>query len=105
MRRSTWISGNCAPDGKRAGSVGILLTLTNIGGVISGQIYQTDAGPKFILGHAWSLGSLAVAWIGWWFIRALYMRREAGKDKALAEGHTDSSEVFTDRSPEFRYQI
>lgn len=96
---------NCAPDGKRAASLGILLTLTNIGGVISGQIYQSGAGPKFILGHAWSLGSLAIAWIGWWFIRALYIRREAGKDKALADGYSGSTEVVTDRSPEFRYQI
>lgn len=28
-----WLSGNCAPDGKRAASLGIQLTLTNIGGV------------------------------------------------------------------------
>jgi hypothetical protein len=32
-----WLSGNCAPDGKRAASLGIQLTLTNIGGVVSGQ--------------------------------------------------------------------
>jgi hypothetical protein len=32
-----WLSLNCAPDGKRAASVGITLTLTNIGkGCISG---------------------------------------------------------------------
>ena len=96
---------NCAPDGKRAASLGILLTLTNIGGIVSGQIYQSNAGPKFTLGHAWSLGSLSVAWIGWWFIRALYKKREAGKDKALAEGLSESSETITDRSPGFRYQI
>jgi hypothetical protein len=28
-----WLSGNCAPDGKRAGSLGVQLTLTNLGGV------------------------------------------------------------------------
>ncbi|CAN9305444.1 unnamed protein product [Alternaria alternata] len=42
----TWLSANCAPDGKRAASLGILLTLTNIGGVVSGQIYQSNAAPK-----------------------------------------------------------
>ncbi|GJN79924.1 high-affinity nicotinic acid transporter [Purpureocillium lilacinum] len=101
----TWISANCAPDGKRAASIGILLTLTNIGGIVSGQIYQSGAGPKYILGHSWSLGCLAFAWINWWFIRALYRRREAAKNRLLAEDAVDSSEEFTDRSPDFRYQI
>ncbi|KAF4309693.1 hypothetical protein GTA08_BOTSDO01874 [Botryosphaeria dothidea] len=63
-----WLSGNCAPDGKRAASLGILLTLTNIGGVVAGQIYQTNAAPRFFLGHGWSLGCLAFAWCGWYII-------------------------------------
>lgn len=100
-----WLSGNCAPDGKRAASIGILLTLTNIGGVVSGQIYQTKAAPAYTLGHAWSLGCLSVAWIGWWIVRAIYKRREAWKDKALAEGVVVPPEQFTDRSPEYRYQF
>lgn len=76
---SAWLSCNCAPDGKRAASLGILLTLTNIGGIVSGQIYRGKVAPAFTLGHAWSLGCLVFAWIGWWFVRALYKRREAGK--------------------------
>ncbi|KAI1735204.1 retrograde regulation protein 2 [Xylaria scruposa] len=100
-----WISANCAPDGKRAASLGILLTLTNIGGVISGQIYQSGAGPAFTLGHAWSLGSLSIAWFGWWIVRMIYKKRQIHKDKALAEGITISEGSFTDRSPSFRYQI
>ncbi|CZR54239.1 related to allantoate transport protein [Phialocephala subalpina] len=100
-----WLSGNCAPDGKRAASLGILLTLTNIGGVVSGQIYQTKAAPKYTLGHAWSLGCLAFAWCGWWIVRAIYIRREKGKDKALAEGVVIEAEGYTDRAPDFRYQF
>ncbi|KAF2221518.1 retrograde regulation protein 2 [Elsinoe ampelina] len=105
-----WLSGNCAPDGKRAGSVGILLTLTNVGGVVSGQIYYSKAAPAFTLGHAWSLGCLALAWCGWWGVRAIYTRREAWKDRMIAEGWREGreeaeGEVFTDRSPGFRYQF
>ncbi|CAN9265466.1 unnamed protein product [Alternaria alternata] len=84
----TWLSANCAPDGKRAASLGILLTLTNIGGVVSGQIYQSNAAPKYTLGHAWSLGCLAFAWCGWWIIRAIYKRREKRKDTKLARGYS-----------------
>jgi hypothetical protein len=102
----TWLSANCAPDGKRAASLGILLTLTNIGGVVSGQIYQSNAAPKYILGHAWSLGCLAFAWCGWWFVRAMYKMREAGKDRKITEGYVRGEGVgYTDREPEFRYQI
>lgn len=98
-----WLSGNCAPDGKRAGSVGILLTLTNIGGVVSGQIYYSKAAPQYRLGHAWSLGCLVFAWIGWWGVRALYKRRDAGKAKARDEGVVVPAAEFTDRSPNFTY--
>ncbi|KAI4679974.1 uncharacterized protein J4E88_005864 [Alternaria novae-zelandiae] len=102
----TWLSANCAPDGKRAASLGILLTLTNIGGVVSGQIYQSNAAPKYTLGHAWSLGCLAFAWCGWWVVRAMYRRREKRKDVKLDQGYTmPVGKQYTDREPDFRYQI
>jgi len=102
----TWLSANCAPDGKRAASLGILLTLTNIGGVVSGQIYQSNAAPKYTLGHAWSLGCLAFAWCGWWIIKAIYRRREKRKDAKLARGYSmPAGKQYTDREPDFRYQI
>ncbi|RYO54574.1 putative transporter [Alternaria tenuissima] len=102
----TWLSANCAPDGKRAASLGILLTLTNIGGVVSGQIYQSNAAPKYTLGHAWSLGCLAFAWCGWWIIRAIYKRREKRKDTKLTQGYSmPIGKQYTDREPDFRYQI
>ncbi|KAF1972735.1 retrograde regulation protein 2 [Bimuria novae-zelandiae CBS 107.79] len=102
----TWLSVNNAPDGKRAASIGILLTLTNIGGVVSGQIYYSGAAPRYILGHAWSLGCLAFAWCGWWVVRAIYSRRGKGKDRKLAEGYMRSEgTMYTDREPDFRYQI
>ncbi|OCL05540.1 retrograde regulation protein 2 [Glonium stellatum] len=100
-----WLSGNCAPDGKRAASLGILLTLTNIGGVVSGQIYQTKAAPAYRLGHAWSLGCLAFAWCGWWVVWRIYKRRETRKNGRLAHGATAPLEQYTDRAPEFRYQF
>ncbi|KAI0453534.1 retrograde regulation protein 2 [Xylaria acuta] len=100
-----WISANCAPDGKRAASLGIVLSLSNIGGVISGQIYQSGAGPAFTLGHSWSLGSLSIAWLVWWIVRMIYMRRQTYKDKALAEGTAAPEGEYTDRSPYFKYQI
>ncbi|KAI1362954.1 retrograde regulation protein 2 [Xylaria arbuscula] len=101
----TWLSVNCAPDGKRAASLGIQFTLANIGGVIAGQIYQSGAGPAFTLGHAWSLGSLSFAFLGWWFTWLLYTRRQRAKDLTPAEGIMATDAEFTDRSPSFKYQL
>ncbi len=102
----SWLGMNRAPDGKRAASLGILLTFTNLGGVISGQIYQTDASPKYTLGQAWSLGSLAFGWCGMWVLRTIYKRRERQKEELRARGWTlQAGEVWTDRVPEFKNQF
>ncbi|KIV87121.1 hypothetical protein PV11_02689 [Exophiala sideris] len=100
-----WLSGNVAPDGKRAASLGTQLTLTNLGGIISGQIYASTDAPKFTLGHSWSLGSLGFSLIIFCFIRVLYKRREAAKAKAREEGVVVPPGEFTDRSPNFKYQF
>jgi hypothetical protein len=36
----------------------------------------------------------------------MYKRREAGKDRKLAEGYgMPAGRMYTDREPDFRYQI
>jgi hypothetical protein len=79
--------------------------LTNLGGIVSGQIYASNTAPKFTLGHSWSLGSLAFAFIVFNILRVLYKRREAGKAKAREEGVVVPPEEFTDRAPSFKYQF
>jgi hypothetical protein len=81
------------------------LTLTNLGGIISGQIYASNSAPKFTLGHSWSLGSLAFAFIVFNILRVLYKRREAKKAVDRAAGVVVPPEEFTDRSPSFKYQL
>ncbi|KAF9887505.1 hypothetical protein FE257_010083 [Aspergillus nanangensis] len=105
-----WMSSNCAPDGKRAASLGIQLTLTNIGGIVAGQIYQSQSAPRFVLGNAWSLGSLAIAWVGCWAMRYLYQSREAWKQEISQSGDNCSGEIpetwrSTDRAPGFKYML
>ncbi|KAF2096325.1 retrograde regulation protein 2 [Rhizodiscina lignyota] len=100
---TAWLTMNCAPDGKRAASLGVQLTCLNVGGIIAGQIYRSDEAPRFVLGHAWSLGSYGVAWIGLWITFMVYKSRDARKEKMRAEGRVEE-EAFTDRSPLFKYQ-
>ncbi|KAL4891998.1 retrograde regulation protein 2 [Aspergillus ambiguus] len=106
-----WLSVNCAPDGKRAASLGIQLTLTNLGGIIAGQIYQSTSAPRFTLGHSWSLGSLVIALIGCTILRVIYDRREWWKEEArgrlrAGESYTvQESLESTDRALDFRYLL
>jgi hypothetical protein len=52
------------------------------------------------------MSCLCVAFALWWVVRALYLRREAEKERLLAEGWSDRGEEdLTDRSPGFRYQF
>jgi MFS family permease len=102
-----WMSGNCAPDGKKAASLGIQLTLTNIGGVVAGQIYQSEAAPKYVLGNAWSLASVAVVWIGCVVLRYIYLLRERRKQDMRESGEVDVPESWraTDRDVDFKYML
>jgi sugar phosphate permease len=86
--------------------IAYILTLANISGVVSGQIYKSSAAPKYTLGHAWSLGCLEFTLCGWWIVKVMYKKREAGKDRKLAERYSmPAGRMYTDREPDFRYQI
>jgi hypothetical protein len=61
--------------------------------------------PAYTLGHAWSLGAVAICFCLWWVLRHIYYRREAQKEILRQGGGGGSSEeLFSDRSPEYRYQ-
>lgn len=84
---------------------GTQLTLTNLGGIISGQIYASTDAPGYVLGHSWSAGSLAFAFIVFIIIRILYEKRESAKEKLRQQGYVTPAGELTDRSPEFKYQL
>ncbi|CAF1199107.1 unnamed protein product [Adineta steineri] len=52
----TFLSCNISPHTKRATASAFMLSVGNSGGAISGQIYRSQDGPRFILGHAINLG-------------------------------------------------
>ncbi|KAH8809424.1 retrograde regulation protein 2 [Xylogone sp. PMI_703] len=101
----TWLSVNSAPDGKRAASVGITLTISNIGGIVSGQIYATQQAPAFRLGHAWCLGCYVVSVIGCIILKIIYTKRQTEKDRVLEQGNTSTSLIMSDLTPTYKYQI
>ena len=59
--------------------------------------------PAFTLGHAWSLGAVSICFCLWWVLRHMYYKREEEKEQ-MRQGAVASPELFSDRSPEYRYQ-
>lgn len=100
----SWLTSNSAPDGKRAASVGVQQTIAQLAGVISGQIYPSTEAPRYVLGHAFSLGSICVAWAGWWVLKYILETRETEKEVTRStDGVYDGP--WDDRAPEFKYQM
>lgn len=51
-----WLQDNVARHYKRASMVGLTLTVGNTAGVVVGQIFTTQSGPRYIKGLSIALG-------------------------------------------------
>ncbi|KAH8812825.1 retrograde regulation protein 2 [Xylogone sp. PMI_703] len=99
-----WASSNSAPDGKRGATVGIVLTLTDLAGVVIGQIYPSKDAPKYTLGNAWTFGVVMVGMILFCVVTWIYKKRNAEKERRAAAGEVVPAEEWDDRAPDFIYQ-
>lgn len=59
--------------------------------------------PNYTLGHAWSLGAIAICLCLWFVLRQIYYKREGLKEQ-VRSGTTPAPEHFSDRSPDYKYQ-
>jgi MFS family permease len=105
---SSWLGANVAPHYKRSTAIGFQQTLANTAGVVAGQIYVKTQAPQYIVGHAVSLGSIAMANIGYWILIAHLKRLNLKKDRIKQElekegKSTDMGEG--DLSLDFKYQL
>ncbi|KAF6830696.1 nicotinic acid plasma membrane transporter [Colletotrichum plurivorum] len=98
----TWVSNNIQPDYKRSVSIAMLISLANISGIVSSQIYPVYDAPRYIKGNAISLGGECIALLSIGLIYALLRRRTANKEKMLAEGR-ESNGREDDRGLHFKY--
>ncbi|OOF96823.1 hypothetical protein ASPCADRAFT_145626 [Aspergillus carbonarius ITEM 5010] len=95
-----WLNVNVAPQYRRALAIGLQQTIGNCAGIVAGQVYRTS---PYVLGNAFSLGSLVVAQVVV-ALHAGYLRRENAKKEAILAGKEDTRRVRTgDAELEFRY--
>ncbi|KAJ5918907.1 high-affinity nicotinic acid transporter [Penicillium verhagenii] len=95
----SWASLNSAPDGKRGATMGITLTLTDLAGVVVGQIYPSHDKPKYYLGNGWSLGTLVTALVLFTAVKKVYDHRNLNK---RSEDDVQGAE-WDDRAGDFVY--
>ncbi len=77
-----WLNVNVAPHYRRAAAIGLQQTMGNTAGIVAGQIYRT---PPYVLGNAFSVGTLGVAQL---LIAAqwLYLRWFNSQKAKIAKG-------------------
>jgi nitrate/nitrite transporter NarK len=82
-----WLSANVAGTNKRAAATGFSLSLGNIGGAVSGQIYRPAWAPRYVQGHAINLGCYVLALMSGAVLWYSYKRDNEVRDAiALANG-------------------
>ena len=86
-----WLSDNVARHYKRASMVGLTLTVGNTAGVVVGQIFTTESGPRYIKGLSTALGFGVVGMLMVGTLVTAFpvvnRRRAAAIVKAEQEGH------------------
>nr|ANC28060.1 major facilitator superfamily [Polyporus umbellatus] len=110
----TWLGSNVAGANKRAAALGVVFSLGNIGGAVSGQIYRAEWAPRYVQGHAINIGCYAIALIAgaalWWSYKRDNELRDRSTSKTVKQ--TKQHDLLGedlgdlgDRHPSFRYYL
>lgn len=95
-----WLNVNVAPHHRRAAAVGLQQTIGNTAGIVAGQVYRKS---PYVLGNAFSLGSICVAQV-LIVCHAMYIRSEIALKQRIAEGAEDKRRVTTgDGDVDYKY--
>lgn len=86
----TWVTINLTPDHKRSFGLGMFVSLGNLSGFVSSQLYPAAQGPRYVMGNAVSAGmetlALFVVVLTWFILR----RKNTQKQKLVDSGVTDN---------------
>lgn len=99
----TWLSVNTAGTYKRATAIGINQSIGNLGGVIAGQIYLTQDAPRYIPGHATSIGGMCLAFICTIVLFLIFRHKNKKKQQRLVGIGESFNDKTGDESPHFYY--
>ncbi|EME45157.1 hypothetical protein DOTSEDRAFT_127766 [Dothistroma septosporum NZE10] len=102
----SWPAINVSGQTKRAVANGLQITIGNLGAVIGTQLYRSNDGPRYIVGHSVALAYLClnilVVSILWWLLGSINSKRDAVKSE------TDSQVAGAwrgDEDPRWRFRL
>jgi len=89
----SWGSNNMGGMQKRAIGMAIVVSVGNMGGILSSYVYRAVDKPRYFPGHGAIIGSLFIGLICATFLELYYMRRNKAKLAAIeARGHEWTAE-------------
>jgi cyanate permease len=106
-----WPAINVSGQTKRATANAMQISIGNLGAVLGTQLYRSNSGPRYVLGHSFALGYLCLNLVvvtALWFI--LRKENRVKEDHLVAhpetKGFHDSIEDLKmgDRHPRWRFQ-
>ncbi|OJJ02822.1 hypothetical protein ASPVEDRAFT_29369 [Aspergillus versicolor CBS 583.65] len=103
-----WLPSNNPRYGKRTVATGLQLTIGNSAGIPAPFLYKTNEGPRFVKGHAVSMGLVAMAaliYLAFWaWFRRQNRRKMDGKEDYRVQGMTEEeAEELGEHNPRFLY--
>jgi MFS family permease len=103
-----WLISNMPRFGKRTTATGLQLMFGNCAGIMSSFLYPKAEGPRFIRGHAVSLGMVSFAMMiyafMWWFFNRENKKRINGERDARIEDLSEEEIAdLGDENPKFLY--
>ncbi len=103
----SWPANNVSGQTKRATANAMQISIGNLGAVLGTQLYRSQDGPRYFLGHGFALGYLCanVVVVGtlWAVLRAENSQRDGGKRDDRLVGLADE-EWLGDEDPRWRFQ-
>ncbi|MCJ1316459.1 hypothetical protein MMC15_001780 [Xylographa vitiligo] len=103
----SWPANNVSGQTKRATANAMQISIGNLGAVLGTQLYRSDDGPRYFLGHGFALGYLManVLVVGtlWAILRRENERRERGERDGRLVG-LEEEEWLGDEDPRWKFQ-
>lgn len=81
----SWLANNTAGTNKRAAVTGLVFSMGNVGGAISGQIYRNEWAPRYVQGHGINLVCYVFAVLAGVVLWLGYRRDNEARDRAMRE--------------------
>ena len=103
----SWPANNVSGQTKRATANALQISIGNLGAVLGTQLYRSNDGPRFFLGHGFALGylvaNIAVVGLLWIVLRRENTKRDKGERNARLNGVSED-EWLGDDDPRWRFQ-